>query len=205
MKVCGLTGGVGMGKSTAAGFFYEHGARLVDTDELARQLVQPGQPALAEIEAAFGGGVLAADGRLRRDELARIIFADAALRRRLEEILHPRIRERWLAQIEDWRRENPPLAVVVIPLLFETRAEVNFDEIICVACSPAAQHQRLLSRGWTPEQIRQRIAAQLPVADKIARSQFVVWTDGATGAHRRQVARIGAQLGLNLRSSEPYK
>ena len=98
-----------------------------------------------------------------------------------------------------------PLAVVVIPLLFETAGGTNFDKIICAACSPATQHQRLLARGWTPEQIRQRIAAQLPVEDKIARSQFVVWTDGATGAHRRQVAWIGAQLGLNLRSSEPYK
>ena len=99
MKVCGLTGGVGMGKSTAADFFRARGAQVVDTDELARQLVQPGQPALAEIQAEFGSSHCP-DGRLRRDELARIVFADAAARKKLEAILHPRIRERWLAQIE---------------------------------------------------------------------------------------------------------
>ena len=194
MKVCGLTGGVGMGKSTAAQFFRDRGAQVVDTDELARQLVQPGQPALAEIQAEFGKKVIAPDGRLRRDELARIVFADAAAREKLEAILHPRIRERWLAQIEIWRRENRALAVVVIPLLFETRAESHFDKIICVACSAPAQRERLLARGWTPEQIRQRLAAQWPVEQKISRADFVVWTDGALDAHVRQLERIFVKL-----------
>ena len=177
MKVCGLTGGVGMGKSTAARYFSQSGARVVDTDELARRLVQPGEPVLAEIQAEFGKAVIAPDGLLRRDELARIVFADATKRRKLEAILHPRIRKDWLAQIETWRKENCPLAVVVIPLLFETRAESHFDKIICAACSAAAQRERLLARGWTTEQINQRIAAQMPVEQKIARSDFVVWTD----------------------------
>ncbi len=154
MKLCGLTGGVGMGKSTAAGFFLQHGARVVDTDELARQLVQPGQPALAEIRRMnLARKSLPPTVELNRAELARLVFADAAARKKLEAILHPRIRERWLAQVELWRKENCPLAVVVIPLLFETRAETYFDKIICVACSPAAQRERLLARGWTPDQI----------------------------------------------------
>ena len=114
--------------------------------------------------------------------------------RKLEAILHPRIREQWLAQIESWRGENRPLAVVVIPLLFETRAEPHFDKIICVACSAAAQRERLLARGWTPEQIRQRIAAQMPVEQKIARADFVVWTGGALDAHARQIERILSKL-----------
>ena len=194
MKVCGLTGGVGMGKSTAAQFLRERGAQVVDADELARQLVQPGQPALAEIQTAFGGDIIAPDGRLCRDELARIVFTDAAAREKLEAILHPRISERWLAQIEAWRRENRALAVVVIPLLFETRAESHFDKIICVACSAPAQHERLLARGWTPEQIRQRLAAQWPVEQKISRADFVVWTDGALDAHVRQLERIFVKL-----------
>jgi dephospho-CoA kinase len=192
MKVCGLTGGVGMGKSTTAGFLRARGVPVVDADELARQFVQAGQPALAEIQTQFGKNLVAVDGQLRRDELARIVFADAAARQKLEAILHPRIRERWLAQIKTWRGENRALAVVVIPLLFETQAGSQFDKIICVACSAAAQHEHLLARGWTPDQIRQRIAAQWPVEQKIERSDFVIWTDGALEAHAQQLERIVA-------------
>ncbi len=200
MKVCGLTGGVGMGKSTAAQFLRQHGAQVIDTDELARQLVEPGQPALMEIQAVFGKSVVAPDGRLRRDELAQIIFPDPAARKKLEDILHSRIRERWLAQVETWRaapkrsdggrRENRTLAVVVIPLLFETKAESHFDKTICAACSASAQRERLLARGWTPVQIRQRLAAQWPVEQKIARADFVVWTEGALDACALQIDRV---------------
>jgi len=183
-----------MGKSTTAQFLRERGAQIVDTDELARQLVQPGQPALSEIQTVFGKNIVASDGQLHRGELARIVFADAAARKKLETILHPRIQERWLAQIEMWRKENRALAVVVIPLLFETRAESYFDKIICVACSAATQRDRLLERGWTPEQIEQRIAAQWPVEQKIARADFVIWTEGALDAHAQQLDRILSAL-----------
>ena len=190
MKVCGLTGGVGMGKSTAAGFLLQAGARVVDTDEIARELVQPGQPALVEIRHEFGGKVFLTDGSLNRAALAEKVFADEALRKKLEAILHPRIRERWSAQVVTWREEKVLLAVVVIPLLFETKAEVAFDKIICVACSPSSQSERLRARGWTDDQIRRRIAAQLPVEPKLARSHFVVWTEGAPEVHHRQIAEI---------------
>ena len=190
MKLCGLTGGVGMGKSTAAGFFSQLGARVVDTDELARELVQPRQPALAEIQREFGTSLVAADGHLKRDELAKLVFTDAGARKKLEAILHPRIRERWQKQAELWRRENCPLAMVVIPLLFETAAETQFDKIICVACSPAEQRGRLRVRGWTADQIQGRIAAQLPVDQKMARSHFVLWTEGALESHRRQAGEV---------------
>jgi dephospho-CoA kinase len=193
MKVLGLTGGVGMGKSTAAQFFRRHGAQVVDTDELARQLVEPGQPALAEIRSVFGSNLVSGDGRLRREALAEIVFADPAARRQLEEILHPRIRERWLSQLAIWRGENRPLAVVVIPLLFETRSESHFDKTACLACSPAEQRRRLLERGWTPEQIQQRLAAQWPIEQKMTRADFVVWTDGPPEAHAGQVDRILAR------------
>ena len=179
-----------MGKSTAAGFLLQQGARVVDTDELARDLTQPGQPALAEIRHEFGGGVFLPDGSLNRAALAGIVFAADSLRKKLEAILHPRICERWLAQVEGWRRENCPLAVVIIPLLFETQAEAAFDKIICVACSASAQRDRLVARGWTPEQIRLRVAAQMPVEQKIARSHFVVWSEGRPEVHRRQITQI---------------
>jgi len=194
MKLCGLTGGVGMGKSTAAAFFSQSGARVVDTDEIARELVQPGQPALAEIKKEFGGKIISSTGELKRSELAQIIFADNAARKKLEAILHPRIRENWRAQVKTWRQENCPLAIVIIPLLFETAAESHFEKIICVASSAAAQHERLAARGWSPEQIRQRIAAQFPVEQKIARSHFVLWTEGKLAAHAQQVTRILARI-----------
>jgi dephospho-CoA kinase len=194
MNLCGLTGGVGMGKSTAAGFFLQLGARVVDTDELARELVQPRQPALAEIQREFGTSLVAADGHLKRDELAKLVFTDAGARKKLEAILHPCIRERWQKQAELWRRENCPLAMVVIPLLFETGAETHFDKIICVACSSAAQRERLLARGWNADHIHQRILAQLPVAQKIAVSNYIIWTEGSPVVHRQQVGRILVRL-----------
>ena len=190
MRLFGLTGGVGMGKSTAAVFFQRPGVRVVDTDKIARELVQPGQPALAEIRRHFGPAVFSAPGELDRAALARLVFASEAERKKLEAILHPRIRAAWSAQVEAWRNEGCSLALVAIPLLFETQAENHFDRIICVACSAASQRERLLQRGWTPEQIQQRIAAQLPVEQKIARSHFVIWTEGALAAGSRQVENI---------------
>ena len=190
MKLCGLTGGVGMGKSTAAGFLLSRGVRVLDTDDLARQLVQPGQPALAEIEKAFGAEMISASGELKRADLARRVFADPPARRQLEAILHPRIRESWLVQVEIWRAENCPLAIVIIPLLYETRAEAHFGKIICVACSPAAQRDRLAARGWSAEQIQQCIAAQWPVEQKIGRADSVIWTEGAPAVHRQQIEAI---------------
>jgi dephospho-CoA kinase len=194
MKLCGLTGGVGMGKSTAAGFFLQRGVRVVDTDVLAHEMVEPGQPALAEIQREFGSQLLAADGRLKRAELARLVFADVNARQRLESILHPRIRQRWQAQVEQWRRENAAVAMVVIPLLYETGAETGFDHVICVACSPVEQQARLGARGWPVEQVQGRIAAQFPIEQKIARAHFVIWTEGSVDHHRRQVDAILGKL-----------
>jgi dephospho-CoA kinase len=198
MKLLGLTGGVGMGKSTAAGFLSQLGARVVDTDEIARELVQPGESAADEIHRGFGGEVFQPDGSLNRAALAEKVFADEASRKKLEAILHPRIRARWSAQVELWRQENMPLAVVVIPLLFETQAETVFDKIICVASSPASQRERLRARGWPEDQIRRRIAAQWPVEQKLVRSHFVVWTEGILAVHRRQIVEIVNKISLFL-------
>jgi len=190
MRTIGLTGGVGMGKSACAQLLQWRGAAVVDTDELARQVVAPGQPALAEVRKVFGSNVVGPDGQLQREKLAKMVFADPAARKKLEDILHPRIQELWHAQIEAWRKENRPSAVVVIPLLFETNAEVAFDTVICVACSAATQRERLLVRGWTEDQIRQRIAAQMPIEEKMARSNHVIWTEAGMDVHAQQVYRI---------------
>ena len=195
MKVLGLTGGIGMGKSTSARLLCARGVPVVDTDDLARQVVEPGQPALVEVLAAFGPQMAGPDGRLRRDELARCVFADPAARRRLEAILHPPIRALWRAQVETWRAEGRPLAVVVIPLLFETKAETELDLTICVACSAPTQQQRLQARGWSPEQIEQRLQAQWPVETKAARADYLVWTEADLEVHAAQIERILCRLG----------
>ena len=194
MKVLGLTGGIGMGKSASAQLLRARGVPVVDTDDLARQVVEPGQPALAEVMAAFGPQFAAPDGHLRRDELARRVFSDPAARQRLEEILHPRIRALWRAQVETWRAEGRPLAVVVIPLLFETKAEAELDATICVACSAATQQQRLKARGWSTEQIQQRLQAQWPVEKKLDRADYVVWTEASLDVSAAQIKRILRRL-----------
>ena len=198
MKLLGLTGGVGMGKSACAQFLRARSIPVADTDDLARAVVEPGQPALAEVQQLFGPEMIGADGRLRRDLLARRVFPDPDARRQLEAILHPRIRALWRAQVDKWRAERKTVAVVAIPLLFETKAEPEFDAVICVACSPSTQMERLKARGWSAEQIEQRIRAQMPTEEKIARSNYVIWTDCPLDVH-------ATQLDLILRSSSNPK
>jgi len=175
-----------MGKSTAATLLAKRGAKVSDTDALARELVEPGQSALAEISTAFGAGVLRDDGSLDRGKVAELVFSDPPAREKLEGILHPRIREAWQARLDAWAAAGEPLGVVVIPLLFETGAEASFDKIVCVACTPEAQQARLRERGWSGEQINQRLEAQLAVEAKMRRSDHVIWTDGPIEAHATQ-------------------
>jgi dephospho-CoA kinase len=179
-----------MGKSTAATLLRERGVPVVDTDTLARRLVEPGQPALAEIERRFGADIVDGRGNLRRGELARRIFADPVERRELEAILHPRIRQLWQAQVAAWRGEGRSRAVVVIPLLFETNARMQFDAVICAACTRASQIERLGARGWTREQIERRLEAQWPVERKMDLAGFVIWTEGSIEAHEQQLRRV---------------
>ena len=190
MRLLGLTGGIGMGKSSSDKLLRERGIPVVDTDIIARQIVEPGQPALQEIQREFGSNMIGADGRLRRDELARHVFADESARKQLEGILHPRIRAIWQEQVESWRAEGQPLGVVVIPLLFETNAAAQFNAVICVGCSAASQRARLFERGWNSDQIEKRIRSQLPAAKKMDLADHVVWTEGTLEVHAMQLARI---------------
>ena len=179
MKTLGLTGGLGMGKSATDALVRARGIPVIDTDALARQLVEPGQPALADIASAFGPQVVDDQGRLRRAELARLVFSDPGARQRLEDILHPKIRSLWKSELKTIELNGDKLAVVVIPLLFETHAERELDATLCIACSPATQLTRLSMRGWSAEQIQQRIAAQLPIEEKMKRSNFVLWNEAS--------------------------
>jgi dephospho-CoA kinase len=194
MILLGLTGGVGMGKSTGAALLAQRNVPVIDTDVLARELVEPGQTALAEIARCFGPQILGPDQRLNRGELARLVFSSPAARQQLEAILHPRIRAAWLAQASLWRAQGQPIGAVVIPLLFETAAEAQFDAIICVACSAATQQARLLLRGWSEDEATQRIQAQWPIEKKMRSAGFVIWTEGSLTIHQRQLERVLAEL-----------
>ena len=182
----GLTGGVGMGKSTASQFLYDLGFKVADTDDIARKLVEPGEPALEDIVKVFGKEVLQDNGELDRKKAAEIVFSDDSKRLKLEEILHPLIRETWELRLNEWSAENEKLGVVVIPLLYETECERYFDKVVCMACSKNTQRQRLLQRGWSDLEIDQRIKAQLLIGEKMSRADYVVWTNGTIDTHAKQ-------------------
>jgi dephospho-CoA kinase len=199
MRLFGLTGGVGMGKSCAAQFLAATGIPVADTDRIARDLVEPGQPALLEIQKAFGSDLVDLDGRLRREALAQLVFADPAARHQLEQILHPRIRSIWRGEADRWGAEGQRCAVVVIPLLFEIDVAREFDLTICVACSTVVQWDRLVRRGWDDTQIQRRCDAQLPVRIKMDRADHVVWNDASLEVLHAQLRRVlsgGPQLTL---------
>ena len=178
-RVLGLTGGVGMGKSTAARLLKKVGLPVVDSDDLAREAVQPGTEGLAEIVDEFGEGFLKADGSLDRDKMASTVFQDEAARKRLEAIIHPRVRTVWEKQIDQWREQKRPVGVVVIPLLFEVDLQDSFDAVLCVACTANTQRARLRERNWDDAQITARIAAQMDIAQKMDLADHVLWNEGA--------------------------
>ena len=193
MKVLGLTGGIGAGKSVVAMMFAQLGADVIDADRLARDMVQPGQPALEEIATAFGPDILLPDGRLNRSKLAGIIFADAAARAKLNAITHPRIRERMDAEIAA-RGSGPGVLVVDIPLLYENDRTHSVDKVIVVWVDPQTQLRRLNERdGLSAEEAGKRIAAQMPLDEKRARADHVIDNTGSLESTRRQVEAIYGQ------------
>ena len=178
-RVLGLTGGVGMGKSTAARLLKKVGLPVVDSDDLALEAVQPGTEGLAEIADEFGEGFLKADGSLDRDKMASKVFQDEAARKRLEAIIHPRVRIVWEKQIDQWREQKRPVGVVGIPLLFEVDLQDSFDAVLCVACTANTQRARLRERNWDDAQITARIAVQMDITQKMDLADHVLWNEGA--------------------------
>jgi dephospho-CoA kinase len=190
MKVLGLTGGIGSGKSMVASMFAQLGADVIDADQLARDVVEPGQPALDEIATAFGRDILLPDGHLDRGKLARIIFADPVARGTLNAITHPRIRERMDAAIAE-RASRPGILIADIPLLYENERTGTVEAVIVVWVDHETQLRRLLERdGLTEQAARQRIAAQMPLDEKRARADAVIDNSGSRESTQRQVEAI---------------
>jgi dephospho-CoA kinase len=190
MRVLGLTGGIGSGKSMVAQMFARLGAVLIDADQLAREVVDPGQPALKEIAVTFGPDVILPDGRLDRPKLARIIFADPVERAKLDAITHPRIRARMDEEIK-LRRSGPGVLIVDIPLLYENDRTNTVESVIVVWVDPQTQLRRIRDRdGLSADAARQRIAAQMPLDEKRARADHVIDNSGSREDTRRQVEAI---------------
>ncbi len=187
-----LTGGIGTGKSHVLGLLRDRGVPTIDADQIARAVVAPGEPAHEAIRTRFGPEVVQDDGTLDRIRLAAIVFGDVAARTDLEQIVHPLVR----AAIDDWFRTvaaaaTAPFGVADIPLLYETGRDGEFDEVIVVASAPETQRTRVMARdGLSETEARQRLEAQLPIADKTARTALVVTTDGSFDETRRQVDYI---------------
>lgn len=193
-----LTGGIGSGKSTVADFLDELGAYVIDSDQLARDVVERGTPGYEAVLAAFGDGILT-DGEIDRAKLAEIVFKDAAARATLESIIHPLVRD----AAEKMVKSLPADAVVInqIPLLVETDGAKRFDFVITVSADEGVRRRRLIERGMKDYEITKRLAAQVNDAARETIAHFVVRNNGSIDELRQVVEELW-RLELLPRSTE---
>jgi dephospho-CoA kinase len=196
MKVIGLTGSIGSGKSIVAGFFKELGARLIDADMVARKVVEPGEPALKKLTEAFGNNILDADGTLNRKIVAEIVFSSDKKRELLNSIIHPVIFDDINISIEDYRKEGADIVIVEAALLLEKKGLIKLiDKLIVVSINEETQKKRLIGRGdLTHKQINARINSQLSNNEKIKHADFIIDNNSDLGETRKQVMEIWSNL-----------
>ena len=173
-RIIGLTGGVGMGKTTVSSYLYQtYGLPILDADLYARQVVEPGTAALSQIAARYGGSVLQADGSLNRRQLGDILFGNAVERQWIEQVIHPEVRQQIETKLEGIQNQN--IAVVVIPLLFEVKMTDLVTEIWVVHTTVEQQRERLQQRDQlSPEQVHARIKSQMAIEQKISQADIVL-------------------------------
>lgn len=191
----GLTGGIGSGKSAVSRLLASRGAVVVDADEVAREVVEPGTPGLAAVVAEFGPGVLGGDGSLDRAALAAVVFADEQARTRLNALLHPLIGARTSELVEQARAAGAGVVVHDVALLVENGLAPLYDAVVVVAATPATQLDRLVRlRGMTEREARARIESQAVLADKLAVATHVIDNDGPVRALVPQVEALWTAL-----------
>jgi dephospho-CoA kinase len=194
MAVIGVTGGIGSGKSTFSKMLAEKlGAQLFDADASARELLESDPAVREKITAEVLAEAYSPDGRPDRAAIRRVVFHDPAAKKRLEAILHPRIRERW-TQLAAECRQSATSLVVEIPLLFEIGAEHFFDKIVTVACSRETQLARTATRGLAQDEAGAIIRSQFPLDQKTARADFVAWNDGTLANLENQASELAKTL-----------
>ena len=191
MLIIGLTGGIASGKSTVANFFKELGAYLIDWDELAHEVVRPHSKAWKRIVEHFGPGVLNEDLSLNRQKLGEIVFVEREKLEKLNQIVHPEVIKEDGKRVNEIKKINPKAIIIKdIPLLIEVGLQKKVDKVIVVYASQENRLRRLLKQGFTLEQAKRRIEAQLPLEEKIKFADFVVYNDGSLEETRRQVEVI---------------
>ncbi len=191
MHILGITGGIATGKSTVTEMFADDYALTVSADAISRDLLAPGTDTTRAVLAAFPDCANANGSAIDRRALGRVIFADAAARKRLEALTHPAIIATLQTQIDQWREAGPGIAAAEIPLLFEADLEYLVDAVVVVACTEGTQVARLCARQDIDEaEARRRLAAQWSLPQKIDRADFVITTDGDLDDTRRQVEAI---------------
>lgn len=191
MTIYGLTGGIACGKSTLAKMMRERGWIIVDSDEIAHRLMEPDQINWKKVVDAFGDKIINADRTINRSALGDLVFSDPALRQQLNALTHPAIRQAWQAEKDRFLNSHPTRPMVlVIPLLFECGLQQEVSAVLCVACSPALQLRRILSRGIDMARAQARIASQLPLCEKINLSRYVFWNEGSLDSLRLQLDQL---------------
>jgi dephospho-CoA kinase len=191
----GLTGGIASGKSAVAAMLREIGFAVLDADSLAHKLIEPGQPAYDEVLQEFGQSVLAPGGRVDRAKVSAIVFNDRAKLKRLNAIVHPRVAEIVLHQFVEWQRNGMrDAAFVEAALLIESGIHRNLDGLVVAWCEPEQQLKRLVTRGLSEAEARRRIAAQLPVEEKLRLASEKIDCSGSLEETRRQVQALATKL-----------
>jgi dephospho-CoA kinase len=191
----GLTGGIASGKSAVAAMLREIGFAVLDADSLAHKLIEPGQPACDEVLKEFGPSITDPSGRIDRTKLGAIVFADRAKLDRLNAIVHPLVAEVIFGQFEVWRRGGVRDAVFVeAALLVESGIHKKLDGLVVVWCTPEQQLERLLARGLSETEARRRIAAQLPIEEKLRLAAEKIDCSGSLEQTRRQVEALAGKL-----------
>lgn len=201
-RVIGLTGGIASGKSTVAAMFAALGAPVIDADQVARDVVEPGQPALAEIVAAFGAEMVDAGGRLDRKRLGAVVFGDPERRRALNAIVHPRIGAETTRRIAEARARGVEELIYEAALLVENGIHRGLDGLVVVAVPTEVQLARLMARdGLDERDARRRLDAQAPLAEKVAAADWVIDNAGTREGTRAQVDAVWRAI----RSGEPRR
>jgi len=198
MKVIGITGNIASGKSTVARMFEERGARLIDADEIARIVVEPGEPAWKEIVGEFGKEVLEPDNHINRKKLAVIVFGDEAKRKRLNEITHPRIMERIRGLVREYEKENTPIVMIEATLIVEKGGLKDLiDSLIVVTADEETEIRRLMEgKGYTREEAVSRLRAQMPAKEKIKHGEYIIDNSGSLEDTRARVKAVSEAIGF---------